>query len=89
MKKDVAFEKIDEMVDAARIIHENEQNLKDLGGLKHRLDTLDKIMTTVDKIAGDMHTLRQEQTLHMHTHDRIDERVTRLEKHTKLIPLAD
>ena len=31
----------------------------------------------------------KEQTLQINIHDRLDLRVTRLEKHTKLMPLAD
>lgn len=86
---DKVADKIDVIEDTAHIIKENEQNLKDLGGLKHRLDTLDKIMVTVDKIAGGVQAIREEQTLHVNVHDRIDRRIDRLENHAKLIPLAD
>src|SRR3989339_35202 len=71
-KVDNLSNRMDEMTDAAKIIRDNEQNLKDLGGLKNRLETLDKIMVTVDKIAGDMSAYREEQTLHANVHDRID-----------------
>ena len=88
-KVDGISNRMDEMADAAKIIRENEQNLKDLGGLKHRLDTLDNIMVTVDKIAGGVQAIREEQTLHANIHDRVDLRIDRLEKHTNLVPLAD
>ncbi|MBI5448781.1 hypothetical protein HY948_00455 [Candidatus Gottesmanbacteria bacterium] len=52
---------LDQVDDVARILHDNEQNLKDLGGLKHRLNTLDTIMVTVDKIAGSIQTYQREQ----------------------------
>lgn len=54
---------LDQLDDVGRILRENEQNLKDLGGLKQRLDTLDKILVNVDKIAGSIQTYREEQTL--------------------------
>jgi GTP1/Obg family GTP-binding protein len=67
---------LDQLDDVGRILRENEQNLKELGGLKHRLDTLDKIMVTVDKIAGTMHKYDEEQTLNSNTltkhHDRLE-----------------
>ena len=60
-----------------------------LDELPKRLKTLDKMMVSVDKIAGDMSAYREEQTLHANVHDRIDLRIDRLEKHTNLVPLAD
>lgn len=60
-----------------------------LDQLPKRLKTLDKILVSVDKMAGEMQKYREEQELHTNTHDRLDTRVARLEKHTKLIPLAD
>lgn len=49
VKVDNLSNKIGEMADAAKIIRENEQNLKDLGTLKSRLHLLDKIYVTVKK----------------------------------------
>lgn len=57
-KVDNLSNRMDDMADAAKIIRENEQNLKDLGTLKSRLDILDKIYITVDKIAGEVTTYR-------------------------------
>jgi hypothetical protein len=71
---------LDQIDDVARILRENEENLKDLGGLKHRLDTLDRIMVTVDKMAGDMQTYRQEQTINAHTLSKHEDRLEKVEK---------
>jgi len=60
-----------------------------LDELPKRLKTLDKILVSVDKIAGEVQKYRDEQDLHTNTEDRLDVRVTRLEKHTKLVPMAD
>lgn len=69
------------------ILKENEENLKQLGTLQHRLDTLDKIMVTVDKIAGSIKTYQEEQALlslsvSTHTDDieKLDARVIAVEK---------
>ncbi len=70
-----------------KILQENEENLKQLGTLHQRLDTLDKIMVTVDKMAGSMQTYQQEIALlsprvSTHTDDieKIDKRVEEVEK---------
>ncbi|KKR02425.1 MAG: hypothetical protein UU25_C0010G0002 [Microgenomates group bacterium GW2011_GWB1_40_9] len=60
-----------------------------LDELPKRLKTLDKILMSVDKMAGDFQKYRDEQELHVGIHDRLNTRVTRLEKHARLIPLAD
>ncbi len=83
-KVDKLATKMDEMADAAKIIRENEQNLKDLGGLKHRLDTLDKIMVTVDKIAGGIQTYQQEQTLNSNKLSKHSDRLEIIEKHLNI-----
>ncbi|MCX6791881.1 MAG: hypothetical protein NT149_02485 [Candidatus Gottesmanbacteria bacterium] len=67
--------------DAARIIRENEQNLKDLGNLKGRLDLLDKIYVSVDKIAGEVTTYRQQQELNSGKLANHDDRLGKVEKH--------
>lgn len=78
---------LDQLDDVGRILKENEQNLKNLGGLKHRLDTLDKIMVTVDKIAGSIQTYQQEQTLNSNTLSLHENRLEKIEKHVHL-PVA-
>jgi len=52
-------------------------------------EPLEAINTKLDTFVGEIQKSREEQELHTHTHDRLDTRVNRLEKHTKLIPLAD
>ena len=47
---------------------------------KYRDDTLKGL----DKIMGELQTFREEQTIHNAQHDRIDERLDRLEEHTDL-----
>ncbi len=76
--------RMDSMNNAAKIIEENEQNLKDLGGLKHRLDILDDIFTKVDKIAGEVTTYREQQELNSKTLSDHDDRIERVEKHLNL-----
>lgn len=72
---------LDQLDDVGRILRENEQNLKDLGGLKNRLDVLDKIFVTVDKLAGEIVTYRGEQTLNSNTLSKHDDRIEKIEKH--------
>jgi chromosome segregation ATPase len=79
---------LDQLDDVGRILRENEQNLKDLGGLKHRLDTLDKIMVTVDKIAGSIQTYQQEQTLNSNKLSTHDDRLEKIEKHLHFSTIA-
>ena len=50
---------------------------------KYRDDTLKGL----DKVMGELETIRQEQTIHNAQHDRIDERLDRLEEHTELPPI--
>ncbi len=50
---------------------------------------LDDVSTKLDKFVGEIQKSREEQELHTNTHDRLDTRVTRLEKHAKLLPLAN
>ncbi len=76
--------RMDQVNDAARIIQENEQNLKDLGGLKRRLDVLDKIFVRVDKIAGEVTKYREEQELNSKALSNHDYRLERIEKHLNL-----
>ena len=58
--------------------------------VKHDLkESLDSMSTKLDKFVGEIQKSRDEQELHTNIHDRLDTRVTRLEKHTNLIPLAD
>ena len=72
---------MDQLDGVGRILRENEQNLKDLGGLKNRLDVLDKIFVTVDKLAGEIVTYRGEQTLNSNTLSKHDDRIEKIEKH--------
>ena len=78
-----------------KILKENEENLKNLGTLKQRLDTLDKIMVTVDKIAGSIQTYQQEQALlsskvsdHTDDIEKLDIRVIAVEKRLQTWQLA-
>lgn len=75
---------LDQIDDVARILRENEQNLKDLGTLKSRLDLLDKIYITVDKIAGDVSAYREQQELNSGTLAAHDVRIGKVEKHLHL-----
>lgn len=75
---------LDELDEVGRILRENEQNLKDLGGLKQRLDTLDKIMVTVDKIAGAIQAFREEQTLASGRLSNHEDRLEKVEKHLNI-----
>jgi len=79
---------LDQLDDVGRILRENEQNLKDLGGLKHRLDTLDKIMVSVDKIAGSIQTYQQEQVLNSNKLSSHEERLETIEKHLHFPSIA-
>lgn len=72
---------LDQLDDVGRILRENEQNFKDLGGLKNRLDVLDKIFVTVDKLAGEVTTYRGEQTLNSTTLSNHSDRIEKIEKH--------
>lgn len=57
---------------------------------KDELQTLKSdIFEKLDKFLGDIKAKREEQTLHTGDHQRIDLRISRLEKHVKLMPLAD
>ncbi len=78
---DTIGQHVDSILDAARIIKENEQNLKDLGNLKNRLDLLDKIYEKVDKIAGEVTTYREQQELNSGKLAGHDERIEKVEKH--------
>ena len=75
---------LDQLDGVGRILRDNEQNLKDLGGLKHRLDTLDKIMVTVDKIAGGIQTYQQEQVLNSGKLSNHEDRLEKVEKHLNI-----
>lgn len=83
-KVDNLAKRMDEMADAAKIIRENEQNLKDLGNLKNRLDLLDKIYVKVDKIAGEVTTYRGQQELNSGKLTDHDNRIEKVEKHLHL-----
>lgn len=86
-KIDNLSRRMDEMADAARIIRENEQNLKDLGGLKSRLDVVDKIFVTVDKIAGEVTSYRGQQELNSNKLSNHEDRIEKVEKRLHL-PVA-
>ncbi len=75
---------LDKIEDVSRILAENEQNLKDLGSLKHRLDTLDKILVSVDKIAGEVTSYREQQELNSSKLTDHDDRIEKVEKHLNL-----
>jgi len=83
-KVDDLAKRMDEMSDAAKIIRENEQNLKNLGNLKNRLDLLDKIYVNVDKIAGEVTTYRGQQELNSSKLIDHDNRIEKVEKHLHL-----
>ncbi len=87
-KVDTISGRMDQVNDAARIIQENEQNLKDLGGLKHRLVVLDDIFVKVDKIAGEVTTYREQQELNSKTLSDHDDRIERVEKHLNFQPAS-
>lgn len=58
--------------------------------VQNRLDKkLDKIYTLVDGFAGEVKTYREQQELNSHKLSNHDDRIEKLEKHTKLIPLTD
>jgi hypothetical protein len=57
--------------------------------VKKALESKLTIDTKLDKFIGEIQKSRDEQELHTNTHDRLDLRVTRLEKHAKLLPLSD
>ena len=76
---------LDQIDDVARILQENEQNLKDLGGLKHRLDILDEIFEKVDTIAGEVTTYREQQELNSAKLAHHDDRIEKIEKHLNLL----
>ncbi len=78
---------LDQIDNVARILRDNEQNLKDLGGLKDRLDLLDKIYKSVDKIAGEVTIYREQQELNSNKLSKHDERFEVIEKHLHL-PIA-
>ena len=48
---------------------------------------LNDTSTKLDKFVGDIQTKREEQTLHDGSHQRIDKRLTRLEKNANFMPL--
>ena len=79
---------LDQIDDVARILRDNEQNLKDLGNLKNRLDLLDKIYEKVDKIAGEVTSYRGQQELNSTKLSGHDERIERVEKHLHLPALS-
>ena len=70
---------LDQLDDVGRILRENEQNLKDLKGLQNRLNALDKIMVTVDKIAGSIQTYQQVQILHSNSLSSHEDRLEKSE----------
>ncbi|MCX6793744.1 MAG: hypothetical protein NTY06_01430 [Candidatus Gottesmanbacteria bacterium] len=81
IRLDTIAEKIDQIDEAVHIIKENEQNLKDLGNLKGRLDLLDKIYITVDKIAGEVTSYREQQELNSAKLVTHGDRIEKIEKH--------
>lgn len=83
-KIDTNQKALDQIEDVTKILRENEQNLKDLGGLKNRLDTLDKIMVTVDKIAGSIQTYQTEQALNSNSISNLTDRMEKVETHLNL-----
>lgn len=79
---------LDQLDHVGRIIRENEKNLRNLSGLQHRLDTLDKIFVTVDKMAGDMQPYRQEQELNAKQLSDHEDRLETVEKHIKITSVS-
>lgn len=75
---------LDQIDETTRILRDNEQNLKDLGGLKHRLDVLDKILVKVDKIAGEVTTYRGQQELNSSKLSGHEDRIEKIERHLHL-----
>lgn len=75
---------LDQIDDVARILRENEQNLKDLGTLKNRLDLLDRIYVKIDKIAGEVTAYREQQELNSGKLAEHDDRIEKVEKHLHL-----
>lgn len=81
---DTVGKNVDHITHAARIISENEQNLKNLGTLKNRLDLLDKIYVKIDKIAGEVTNYREQQELNSGKLADHDDRLEKVEKHLHL-----
>lgn len=81
IRLDTIAKKVDQIDEAVHIIKENEQNLKNLGGLKGRLDLLDKIYITVDKIAGEVSSYREQQELNSGKLSNHGDRIEKVEKH--------
>lgn len=52
-------------------------------------EKIDKMYTELDKFIGEIQARRQEQTLHQGQHDRLDERIKKVEKKLNIVPLAD
>lgn len=85
MKKTISQTiEVEQINNAARIIGENEQNLKDLGTLKSRLDLLDKIYVKIDKIAGEVTSYREQQELNSARLTDHGDRIEKVEKHLHL-----
>jgi len=71
---------IDWLIDSMKLIFATrDETIKKLDMVNEKLDTF----------IGDIKSKREEQTLHTGDHQRIDLRISRLEKHAKLMPLAD
>ncbi len=53
------------------------------------MQKFDQVMEKLDKFVGEIQTKRQEQIMHQGNHDRVDNRLERLEKKVNLPPFVD
>ena len=70
--------------DDVRYILDDKLRETGLDQVPKRLDLLDRILTSVDKLVGEIQAKREEQTLHEGKHEEIEERVSTIEKHLHL-----
>jgi len=74
------------MNDSKKRIIEKEQNVKNINGLQHYFDTIDKIFAIVNKLAGEVTTYRGQQELNSNTLSKHDDRIETIEKHLNISP---
>lgn len=79
---------IKKLLTASAAIFATKQDLKKLkDDLEEKMATknhFDKIMNSVDKVLGELKTIREEQIFHQSSHDTVDERLTDIE-HTPTV----
>ncbi|OGG08881.1 hypothetical protein A2154_04120 [Candidatus Gottesmanbacteria bacterium RBG_16_43_7] len=77
--------KIDHVTD---LIETNQESLNQLESIQRQLNTLDKILISVDKIAGEVTTYRGQQELNSQKLINHGDRIEKLEKFTKIPPVT-